>query len=287
MPNFAVPRPVVHLPELPSHEEVLRQQKRARTQGQCPESVTEVDQDLEGNAASHQTPPRFVSCSSSSQNEERSRHTSGSVSRQQLSLAEASSAQTLQGRPKFETTRQFGKSAMHMLAPCTIEASAVGFGHSTEDQSMYPRDNGRNLLKRLTRRRWKRAVDTALDASPMRSMLSHFSPSRFQREIVDSDSSHQMPDLLVPAHSISLANLWSKLHNKDVDTTLRIADLAGSNNHCMSCGCHTWELPHMGHVVCSSATSDARLVAILTGVPRGLCINRRNCRAYAKDMLAK
>ena len=89
------------------------------------------------------------------------------------------------------------------------------------------------------------------------------------QEVVDDHSHHEMPDLLVPAHSTSLADLWSEMQHKHADPNPSIAEYSKSHHHHMSCGCHTWEMPHMGRILWSSATSDARLVVVLTGVHQG------------------
>lgn len=85
------------------------------------------------------------------------------------------------------------------------------------------------------------------------------------QEMADDNGMYKMPDLLVPAHSASLANVWAEIQQKDVDFSPDISKYSSQQYHQISCGCHTWEMPYMGTVVQSSATSDARLLAVLTG----------------------
>lgn len=199
MANLSPPRPVVHLPELPTQEEVLRKQKRARTiaaraEIQCDaigktintaESQVHIDAN-ESALCLHDTDPLPGSTS----NNDADHPQVISAPTEEINCIQQPGSSMIMD---FQDSMQDGtcgfmhaqkrsseRRSMHALIRQAAISSAPS-AHDDEQNSSSHRKPGSGFLYRLTNMRWKRAVDSALDTSPMRSMLSHFSPSRFQR----------------------------------------------------------------------------------------------------------
>lgn len=201
MASFPPPRPVVHLPELPTQDEVLRTQKRARTVA----ALNDIECDNIGNKIyNHRTASQLHSDSNdsalclhetgplpaSASNDEANQPQARSAPKKGVHVVQRSSSSVIMDFPESMEDGTAGlmhaqkpiteKPSMHALIRQAATSSATSVLEADRTQSSY-RQAGLGFLYRLTNMRWKRAVDSALDISPMRSMLSHFSPSRFQR----------------------------------------------------------------------------------------------------------
>lgn len=279
-------RPVVHLPELPTQDEISRKQKRARTISPWPEqhhTTKELFKPESSAIEKAATAPGI--CETGYQK---------STEQQDVTFCNQFASPMLLGTEDMESgllhrSATSNKAAMHSVIK-QAAARKTSAGKEAKGEPLSRRQPGLGFIYRLPKLRWKRAMDSALDKTPMRSMLSHFSPSRFQRvfldhsavcqtysardlvsgavvqEVIEDDCGHQMPDLLLPVNAAALDTVWVEIQQKDAALQQDLSQFSHQPYHQISCGCHTSEMPHVGCVVSSSATEDAKLIAIVTGV---------------------
>lgn len=178
----------MHLPELPTHDEVQRMQKRARTVVSLSEVQFQADNNIICRKQTDALSPSFPTSEDTCQLEARSAskrsviciiHPESSAGLELHHRSGSKQAHDL-SEPTQKPQHVPGKPSIHALIRQTAASTAPEVNHCAKNQ-FSRRHPGLSFFNRLTKMRWKRAMDSTLDTSPMRSMLSHFSPSRFQR----------------------------------------------------------------------------------------------------------
>lgn len=166
----------MHLPELPSQDELLRLQKRARTHAGRAEVPCAAPQEPVQEACR-----TSVSNTVSYQIQELPAPIGEVVNIAHGSMAVLPGPRDLPGTSSLEASHPISKPSLRSLIQHAATSRTRPQGNELQQYKTSPRKPGLGFFNRMTKRRWIRAVDSALDTLPMRSMLSHFSPTRFQR----------------------------------------------------------------------------------------------------------